>query len=158
MGPHFKFGHLRRAIGRRSLKVQGTDCSPDARQGLRNRPEMPKGAKKLRRPLNSRFLNAEIGLYILERRSIICVSDNHIDRARQQLIPKGSFAAPTIIGPGDYETDGLTVMTPAERTAYEAVRITGQRVRKEVAAKEQELDDLRAKMKRQAENFEAFNP
>ena len=34
--------------------------------------------------------------YILERRSVICVSDNHIDRVRQHLVPKGSFAAPTI--------------------------------------------------------------
>ena len=59
--------------------------------------------------------------YILERRSVICVSDNHIDRVRQQLVPKGSFAAPTIINPGDFDASGLTVMTDVERQAYEAL-------------------------------------
>ena len=59
--------------------------------------------------------------YILDRRSVICVSDNHIDRVRQQLVPKGSFATPTIINPGDYDTTGLTVMTDPERQAYDAL-------------------------------------
>ena len=59
--------------------------------------------------------------YILERRSIICVSDNHIDRARQQLIPKGTFAAPTVVLPSAYDTTGLTVMTAEERKEYEAL-------------------------------------
>ena len=55
--------------------------------------------------------------YIIERREIVCVSENHIDNLRYNLIVKGSFTAPCMIAPGDVSPVPAIVAMSAEMRA-----------------------------------------
>ena len=48
---------------------------------------------------------------VIERKEILCMSDNHIDRMLSETLEKGTFEEPCVVDAEDVELDGI----PAER-------------------------------------------